>query len=127
MIRYLSGDKSLKSVLDEQFVEIGPEPLEPSQRNIKIPLKQSQRNAIASMNPMAVGRFFLFIQKILAEEILGIQIMTNKVKKTFPRMDESLSNPSLSTAVKNRIDEIFKISDKGYICIYINLLPFIKK
>ena len=72
-------------MLDEQFVKIGPEPYETSQRNIKIPLKQSQRNAIASMNPIAVGRFFLFIQKILAEKILGIQIMTKKVKKLFQR------------------------------------------
>jgi hypothetical protein len=57
-----------------------------------IPLKQNQKIIMAAMNPVACARLYIFMQRILFEELLGIKIETNDIKKTYPRIDESITS-----------------------------------
>jgi hypothetical protein len=59
--------------------------------HIEIPLQQSQKVLMAGDNPIAVAKLFKFLQTVLFEQLLGIAIDSGgSVKKTFPRMDDSV-------------------------------------
>ena len=79
---YISGKRSFKDVLDEEFVE---EKL--IDVTINIPIKQHQKNMMAAMNPVAVGNLYRTMQKIFFEELLGVKIENDSNKKTLPRCD----------------------------------------
>jgi hypothetical protein len=108
-IDYATGKKTFKDVLDENFTE------NPSQQNLRLPITPVQKNMIAAMNPVATATFYIFLQKISFEKLLGISIDDSSIKKTLPRKDDSLRNPNLPVKVKDTISGIFGGNVKHHI------------
>ena len=75
-----------------------------------IPLKQSQKAHMASLNPVSTAKLYAFMQRALFKELLGIDIDSSSLKKTMPRVDSSLTeelNPDFLQKYKGMYGKSF--------------------
>lgn len=100
-IQYENNTISFKDLLDG-IVTVD----EATRVELKIPLTQNQKVHMTSLDPVSVARLYIFMQKCLFHDLLGIAIGGSSTKKTFPRADTSVSGDHLSTALKSKYKDL---------------------
>lgn len=85
-IPFIAGEQTLEWVLNNNYDM-------QNALDLQIPLSQQQKVLLAAMNPVQTSKLYNFMNEVLCEQLMGIKLHSPDVKKSLPRVDESLLSP----------------------------------